>query len=71
MQVKLKNLFYTLKCKYFFSFLCVLILKALICDLNQGLEHCLKVIIVIGWTLSEDWLHARIEDLNIMFSLYL
>lgn len=54
MEVKLKHLLNTFECKYFLSFFRVLILKTLICDLNQRLKHSLKVVVVVSWALSED-----------------
>lgn len=68
MQVKLKHLLNTLKCKDFLSFFCVLILKTLVCDLNQRLKHCLKVVVIVSWTLSENRFHTSIKDLNIVLS---
>lgn len=71
MKIKFKHLFYSLKSKYLFSFFSVLVFQTFVGDFHQRLQNCLKIFIIIGWTLSKKRLHTSIQDLNIVLSLNL
>ena len=69
MQIQLEDLLDPFKSEDLLCLLCIGVLETLVGHLDQGLQDGGEILIVIGWTLSEEGFHAGVEDLDVCLPL--